>query len=607
MDTPTAPAAASSAPTPSAKGSASDEDDPVVAEYELWHSKDLFDALALFQFPLRSAGAGYNMQKLRRLQRQLHSQRYRIEFDPRQTPELRSDDDDGDGRESSADTTRTQPFAVTSARVRNKTNYAVGVVRGQRITLTGLQQVHQFRPDLVMNSALNPESHSLGRTEVEHESVIPAHIARQGSTAVHGQGQQPQTLADKTAKLRLSSFWEAQKEKEPWINLGFKTQEEIHSRHLVFAKLFCQEEGEVPFDPGQSTTSYIRRVWRMQAEPWMRRGIGSFKAPLSLLPVMPLQVVDQATSLIQCAQVLSYHRMRSKFYLSSSKADDSVIEAIESSAVLIRGLWFAKLVPGITGLYALAREWILLQFWEHGVIKRKTLTAPPFALSLDAGEVKQILSGVAVLDQKRRVWTPRNSDATADRFVQQFPHVVQRQDAEWERRKTRIIRNVSNPAGAKPTMEPEARNKVVRDARADVQRWIGEQFKKQGVWSKGALTSQFKQAVKKRQGDPIPDEVYTDELKKVTMEFREGALILRKLGSDFLPLPVDRYRFAYVTFFREKPQWSGTEIGDKVAKQCGETVPHNLHHDILQELSIAKGMGADAVWTAKTGKELIAA
>eukprot|EP01062_Namystynia_karyoxenos_P058711 TRINITY_DN50201_c0_g1_i1.p1 TRINITY_DN50201_c0_g1~~TRINITY_DN50201_c0_g1_i1.p1 ORF type:complete len:628 (+),score=198.63 TRINITY_DN50201_c0_g1_i1:110-1993(+) len=608
-----------SVPPGGAETAGEEEDDPVVAEFEVWHSKELFDALNLFQFPLRAANCGYNMRKLQRVQTQLHSRRYRLEFDPR--PQAVASGgfgaDEEEGEDQGQAVTRTQPFAVTSTRVKNKTNYAVGVVRGDRLTLTALADVHQFRPDLEANRNHNPE----------HREVLTGTLQRAedptGAQARARQVDHSRLESVRQYQSRLRSSWAEQLEREVWLPLSFKSQDELRSKHQVFSKLFCQESSTVPFDPSWHTGRYVRRVFQHVIDPWMREL--HWKIPLAM--ASRVSIKDQVESLLMSAHIMRLSRLRALLVpmMTGDKLPndvDLIAQYVEPCAVLIRGLWVVKSVPEYRGNLALTREWVLYKLWEkHGTVLRKTLTDPPFALDVDPSVVRRILCDVADFDPAQRSWSLKHGGCDAD-FLQTHASLVQKQDAAWQARGPAVLQNVKAHGGTgRPTMVTTHSNRPAvqasgartavdpRQLPKQLGDFLRKSFSSKGVWTRQGIDAHFRraqQSFQQRGRGVVPDALYVELLRDMTQEFREGTLVLRSLGTAEVPVDADRYRPAYIASFQAEARWTAEDLQKKVASLLPQShlpVPQHLHEQVAKELATVTGHGPTAVWTAKTGVE----
>eukprot|EP01065_Artemidia_motanka_P011768 TRINITY_DN16413_c0_g1_i1.p1 TRINITY_DN16413_c0_g1~~TRINITY_DN16413_c0_g1_i1.p1 ORF type:complete len:625 (+),score=205.39 TRINITY_DN16413_c0_g1_i1:54-1877(+) len=592
-----------------------EDDDPVVAEFEVWHSKELFDCLNLFQFPLRAAGCGYNMQKLRRLQKQVQAQRYRIEFDPRQSIEGFGETtvEDADVGDVSSGI-RTQPFVVSSSRVQNKTNYAVGVVRGDRLTLTALSHVHQFRPDLEAIRALNPRLRE-GGTRVLDEPLEKVARPKLDTVKLEYMRQY---------QLKLRSAWQEQRDREQWLTIAFKDQHDVASRFQTFNKLFCQESRDVPHDSTYNNSKYLRDTFRLCYRPpstiddWMESKNKDWKVPLAHASSAHPEL--QIRSLLRSAHVLPFARLKGLLSVKGGVLDSQVLPRLPLVAVLIRGLWVAKKVPEYRGVQALAREWILLKLWENdGVIKRKWLSEPPYGLSLDAKALRVMLEDVAELDPKTRDWVIKHGSDPD--FMQAHPALVKQEEENWAQWKPQITRNASGVTPAREVLEiPRSKDKGVPSgpvaSSAEIQRklnvWLRNAFDSKGrggVWTKAGLQKSFARAQERFQQSGrgvVTDDMFDTSKKLMTRDFRASCLVLRKLGSDEVPLDVDPYRDAFIAAFQHQAEWPVRQLLDHTAATLPQDkvpVPQHLLQQILEELALCQGKGDDAVWTVREGRE----
>eukprot|EP00736_Rhodelphis_marinus_P002465 Rmarinus@m.7573 len=114
------------------------DDDPVVKEIDVYLNKNLVDELYVWQTPLRSALQKYDQSKLTACR--VKPKQMNVELDFAMNPACVNQD------ETAAELEEDPKYTLQSSRVILKTNYAVGVLRGDDLHLTPLENMLQFRP-----------------------------------------------------------------------------------------------------------------------------------------------------------------------------------------------------------------------------------------------------------------------------------------------------------------------------------------------------------------------------------------------------------------------------------------------------------------------------
>eukprot|EP01065_Artemidia_motanka_P016989 TRINITY_DN20552_c0_g1_i2.p1 TRINITY_DN20552_c0_g1~~TRINITY_DN20552_c0_g1_i2.p1 ORF type:complete len:548 (+),score=175.64 TRINITY_DN20552_c0_g1_i2:75-1718(+) len=322
--------------------------------------------------------------------------------------------------------------------------------------------------------------------------------------------------------------------------------------------------------------------------------------------------------------------------------DDTLIRHLTVWGVLIHGLWVARVQPGLQGALAIAREWILLRMWEgtgcapgKAAVVRKDIMAEPFALPVDASAVREVLEGLAELQdlsaasasppppavRRRRVegaCAPedllrlrRRAECRlwqcieSGQFVAQAEHdllaVDQRLaelcpparvwtlkrggcDDDFSRRFpiTALHQHQSWEAAAERIRHAvscsagDAATALAPrpgdDAETEVLReWLQRNLEPRGVVNRALLDAKFREFCQGRRAS-VPFDVYQKTRDAMTVPFGDAALALREPPAG-MPRAAARFRWAYIECFNERPRWRKKDIERRV---CGMLRSHRV-------------------------------
>ena len=123
-----------------------EEEDYVVQRFDVSLSHNLTENLFCFQYPLRSPEKGYDFNTLKEFRYKKEHKKIEIDFELN----LKSEHYD---TESNFDQ---KIFTLQSSEIPLKTNYCIGVLRGDQFHITPLKNILQLRPKL---EYLNEDKH----------------------------------------------------------------------------------------------------------------------------------------------------------------------------------------------------------------------------------------------------------------------------------------------------------------------------------------------------------------------------------------------------------------------------------------------------------------
>ena len=540
-----------------------DDDDPVVKEYTVYATSKLFNNLNVFQFPLRSANRSYNMSKLKSMRMQQQTKKFELKFD-------NSYDSMSSFSVQQDEESKSQPFILSSSRVRRKTNYAVGLLRGNSLHMTGLQHIHQFRPDLEESQNANP--------------------GRNTTTAAKTEEAEPKRPANDKFRLqesRMRSMYLKKLENIGWTDLTFIPQD---AKTGEYEQLAWPSHNVIEFNKRQTTAVHLDVLFKIQKDVSTDRFT---KIPLAV--AHEYDWLHQANSLLLSARVIRfktlYSMLRSKKGAPSLPSEtDMITQLLDKSCVIINGLLVVKQVPDISGFEAFAREWVLLKLWEGKAIRRTSLMDEPFALPVGAQALKRILTDVGIMipndNPFERLWCLK-CGGLDEEFISKFPEITREQDEEWTKRRELILTNSRTEfvRGKKLTLpfeyEPPTQQSSEDEGATNnkIARFIWKQFELHSVWNKEVLYAQFVKA-----GGAKFASNFKHVLEALTRSFEDGIILRNISRSKREPQEIDKYRPKYIQALLDKLSWQKREF-DSVFKN----VPKELHNQIINELCVISG------------------
>ena len=516
------------------------EDDPVVGEYEVRLSSEMFDSLHVLQFPLRSAGRPYNLEKVKSMKMQKETQTFEMTF---------NNSVQGSGFDLPNEQDPHQ-LVLTSSRVKRKCNYAIGLFRNQTLHITGLQHIHQLRPELCKNLKVNPDKLSDAQTPLSSHSL---------------------------SDYRMRSIWLKKRQSHPWTDVKFLSSSRGGSVYIE--RLAASENSSVVcFNQKQTTEQLLQTMFKYNID-----------ATAQKIPLAHANEYDwkhQADSLAVSAKIIRFATIKSLLKVKPGKQlpseSDLISHLLDSVCVLINGLFVARNLSEFTKTEALAREWILMQFWKKRELKRSAVRVPPFNLMIDDDAIKNIMSDVAVLvthsDHRKRLWKLKCGGCDND-FISAYPKMCAEQDMAWERRVPLVIANCTSESDHNTLTMPLKERDYLTTAKSkssainkEIAKFVSQKFESSSVWNYQVLYSQFI----KSHGPQYADNIKL-VLEVMTRPFNGG--IIRKTLTRNRE-DIDRYRLKYIQMLIERRQWPLSEFSKNL-----KNVPPEIHKRIMKELA----------------------
>jgi DNA-directed RNA polymerase-3 subunit RPC5 len=137
-------------PAPAVGHDLYEEDDVIVAELDVVLSQELADQLYVMQYPLRPMWRGYDNSMMESVRfksgLQILEMEYRVKEEEQKREQQTSISSATTGVEYEDPTKSMQSYTVRSTVVPNKSNYMVGLFRGDELHVTPLKGVMQMRP-----------------------------------------------------------------------------------------------------------------------------------------------------------------------------------------------------------------------------------------------------------------------------------------------------------------------------------------------------------------------------------------------------------------------------------------------------------------------------
>jgi DNA-directed RNA polymerase III subunit RPC5 len=173
-----------------------EEEDYVVQRFDVSLSHNLTENLYCFQYPLRPPSKGYDFNTLRELRYKKDHQIMEMDF------ELNTKNEHYD-TESSFDQ---RIFTLQSSQIPLKTNYCVGVLRGDQFHITPLKNILQLRPKL---EYLSEDKHVQEKVTNKKKTTSQPRLVYATM----------QTKEDEETRKKSYEYAKQMEQSEPWVNL----------------------------------------------------------------------------------------------------------------------------------------------------------------------------------------------------------------------------------------------------------------------------------------------------------------------------------------------------------------------------------------------------
>ncbi|XP_050301715.1 DNA-directed RNA polymerase III subunit RPC5 [Anthonomus grandis grandis] len=447
-------------PGPSSRVDTSDDDDPVVREIPIIHSKKLEETLYLFQFPFKRKKCT-NEDKIKKCMFKPQNKEVALEmaintassnFDSGRA-ELVAHEVDGD-LSTKKDKSKVffenelvdKVFLKSNRCVKDGENYAVAAFNGQELHLTSIKDIFQLRPHFpYLDKGLKKKKDVLNNLDSDEEEAGPS--TAQQVTVKFKQMDDP----EKKSSHELSYHaLQAKKNQEPWITCTWH-EENSTASNVEKLKLISDNTFESGQAQSLSKMEYLKLLVPEDKEQKpLEPTLPSHVLSLHALRGLPLQ--EQCRLLLKDAQIIQFQQIMLLLAGGEGVTADALIKNLQKVAVLVRGNWVVKsevLYPENTfsatsgvpaELMCRARDYILYLFTKQQLVERKKVSS---LLKIPAEEVKDIFSGISKLTHNKgwELSLPTDSD-----FLTKHSDLAQRQNLFWEHRYHQLSRFLSQPA-----------------------------------------------------------------------------------------------------------------------------------------------------------------
>eukprot|EP00759_Apiculatamorpha_spiralis_P058611 PhF_6_TR9241/c0_g1_i1/m.14610/K14721/RPC5, POLR3E; DNA-directed RNA polymerase III subunit RPC5 len=586
------------------------EDDPIVAEYDVYMNPDMGPSLHALQFPLRPNARPYELHNVSEVRVGAQSNRITLVM------EEVVEGSEYFPHDRIANDVHTYTLKGGAVIRPNKETASVGqyvaIFSGTSMHLTPVASVQQLRPVLTgLHGALTEAN--LDDDDIPTAPRLPqsGHLSKMRSVYMYDEKHEEQNVM---------SF-------VPTDNRPNSDSSEVRSL------LFCPTTDTWRYDGSKQNVLQTACPILPSAE---------YKPPPSLLGSYPIE--RQVYGLMVSAQVLPLWELVGTVVPPHGAPWDqsvltTVLKALDNSAVLIRGVWVCRMGKGFNAKGALLREYVLLQLWESesGSIRRDELHSK-FPQSLHK-TLNEILKTVSVLEPSKRRWELNHLKATPPHWLSssivelsKIPEdILHNQSLQWAQRKPEIMENtrqliaaVNTPALAtarlpKPTMywappppegmigeggatrsagsQQSSAQSVGEDVQRDVLGVLRQLYASHGVILGANLLPLLRRDKTKADSKikNVEEPVCLAVIKKSVVRIQGNATILKSWDDPV----IEEYRPTFIKFFQTNISATRAEIRDFIMKHLNKDIPDATFKRIVMELAEFKAN--ENKWVLKSG------
>nr|XP_015215620.1 PREDICTED: DNA-directed RNA polymerase III subunit RPC5 [Lepisosteus oculatus] len=385
---------------------ASEDDDPIVQEIDVYLAKSLADKLYLFQYPVRPATMTYD--DVAHLSAKIKPKQQKVELlMDRQT--------------------------FSSIQATNGTSrYAAAVFHRGELHLTPLHGILQLRPSF---SYLDKADSKHREREAANEGGDSSQDeAEEDIKQITVRFSRPESEQARQRRIQSYEFLQKRQAEEPWVHLhyyGLKDGRSEHERQY----LFCQCMGTTENTELVKTPSeYLAMLMPPAVEAEVAQPVTPSNV-LSMAQLRTLPLVEQVKTLMKNVKVMPFANLMG--LLTPGTDSTAVLRCVQQVAMLVQGNWVVKsdvLYPKDTcsphsgvpaDVLCRGRDFVLWKFTQERCVVRKEIAA---IVKLPPEDVKDFLEQMAVARVNRGWEFLLPSDAE---FVRKHPDVAQRQHMLW--------------------------------------------------------------------------------------------------------------------------------------------------------------------------------
>ncbi|CAH0563680.1 unnamed protein product [Brassicogethes aeneus] len=430
------------------------EDDPVIKEIPIIHSKKLEDSLYLFQYPLKRKldPTEMNVQKCffkpvnDEVKLEIGLNINSPNFDTGKA-EIIAHEVDGPLHKKQKDKQIyfenemvDKVFLQSSTSVQNCKKYAVAAYNGKEIHLTTLKGIYQFRPVFpYLENGLKKKRQAEGE-ESDEEEAGPS-TAQQVTVKFMQNDEKWKKQLDNNYKALM-----AKRAEEPWSECIWHDKNSTIS-NVERLKLISDNTDDIGQAQSLEDAEYIRLlVPEDQEQAIVEPTLPSNIISLHALRSFPIQ--EQCKLLLKDAQIIQFQQLHMLLAGGQGLTDAILLKTLPKVANLVRGNWVVKsevLYPPETysatrgvpaELMCQTRDYVLYYFTKHQYVERKKVSS---VMKIPSEEIKEIFTGISKLRHNKgwELSLPADTD-----FINKHSDIVQKQNAFWTERFNQIMESV---------------------------------------------------------------------------------------------------------------------------------------------------------------------
>ncbi|XP_070581554.1 DNA-directed RNA polymerase III subunit RPC5-like [Ptychodera flava] len=418
------------------------EDDPVVAEVDVYLSKGLAEKLYLLQYPVRPSSMAYDDFEVTSARVKPKQQKFELEMslDTRSPNYCHSKGEqialnvDGMNKASGAtynSDVMDKQVLTSSHTASSVSRYCAGLLKDGELHLTPLQGIVQLRPSFKYLDKADVRVKQEKSADTEGES---SQDEEEEAKPVMVKFARPETDQAKAKRLASWQYLEQKRSEEPWVDLNYHHIDDVASE-VEYNQLYSQGNDFEVTEFGTSPKGYLAMLMPEEESsdikmPQMPSNVLS----MTQLKTMPL--ADQVRALLTSAKVLRFSQLLT--LVSPVTDQTAVLRALQQVAVLVQGCWVVKsevLYPkdsisansGVSAeILSRGRDYIMWKFTQSRYVIRKEIA---MVTRLPSEDIKEMLEQMSRMQVNQGWQFLIEYDSV---FVSKFPEVVQRQQMLWD-------------------------------------------------------------------------------------------------------------------------------------------------------------------------------
>ncbi|XP_068672211.1 DNA-directed RNA polymerase III subunit RPC5-like isoform X1 [Montipora foliosa] len=442
-----------------------EEDDPVVAEVDVYLAQALAENLYLFQYPIRPADITYD--NIPHMGARIKPEQQKVEVElsintnssnyyvPRGEQIAHDVDASAPGLASGesffTSNLMDKQVLTSSLAAEDVGCYTVGILRQGELHLTPLHGALQLRPSFEylnkgeantrQNASLTEEGDS--QDEEDEAKAVTVKFAR------------PETEKAKAQRLSSFKYLEKKKAEEPWTNVQFFNPQD-RAAETELGLLFCRELELYSPEFQVNSRDYLKLLTpsdskEESSKPHLPNNV------LSMTQLKTMDLQDQVKALLINAKVISFSQLCR--LLSPPTKEATVLKCVQQYAVLVQGCWVVKselLYPegsispnsGIAAdILCKGRDYLMWRFNQNRVVVRKDIKS---VTKLPSEDIKEMLDQMSRMKVAMgwEFFLPNDVE-----FIQKHPDVYKQQQALWEAKYQVLQKQLNMPKQEKPGID----------------------------------------------------------------------------------------------------------------------------------------------------------